>query len=418
MDPIIEVQYRRLVDEMAAQGIHVDAEFDEDGNPGCIFRDGVVVTRGDLDQVDRIAGHLGNHRVDLVPEAERGAADGIVELKISGLSVTEAVDRIAAREADRAAGDPPPAEVAPDHIIHICRICPAGEPLFTQRRTPFPPVQDSELGRDVVIAVCDTGLLPVDPATHPWLDGVTGEPGHLPPKRPDGVQPIGKYDGHGTFVAGVVRSMAPAATVTVGNHMQTAEAAVNSVFCNKLAQMIAAAPRTPDILVLSAGTLTKHNRPSVSWKHFHETVMAEHPNMVLIAAAGNNADDRSFWPAAFDWAYGVGALNGDRTMLADFSNFGVNADVFVQGEEMINAFPSGRYTYDEVDLAEATFTGMARWKGTSFATPLFAGMVAARMSLRGETAPVAADALLATAGSPANLLAGVGPALKGSWGPF
>lgn len=187
MDPIIEVQYRRLVEAMAAQGVHVDAEFDEAGNPGYIYRDGVVVTAGDLNDVDRVASHLGNHRVDLVPEKDRGAAEGIMELQISGMSVIEAVDRVAAREADRktrdAASDPPAAEVAPDHIIHICRICPAGEPKkVAGNAPPLPPVQEGDLGRGVLIAVCDTGLVPVDPATHPWLRGVTGEPDHLPPR--------------------------------------------------------------------------------------------------------------------------------------------------------------------------------------------------------------------------------------------
>lgn len=208
--------------------------------------------------------------------------------------------------------------------------------------------------------------------------------------------------------------MAPAAEVVVGNHMQTAEAAVNSVFCNKLAQMIDAAPRPPDILVLSAGTLTKGNKPSIAWTHFQKTVLAKNPGMVLIAAAGNNEDAVPFWPAAFDWAYGVGALNTDQTFRAAFSNFGDNAKVFVQGENLVNAFPSGVYTYDEEDPGTTVdFDGMAMWSGTSFATPLFAGMVAARMGRRkGETAYDAAEALLTTANGPENVVAGLGPALR------
>ena len=59
----------------------------------------------------------------------------------------------------------------------------------------------------------DTGWYPdaaSDPVTSKWLTGVTGEsdvypvPGEIP-----------AYGGHGTFIAGVVRCMAPLAEVYV-----------------------------------------------------------------------------------------------------------------------------------------------------------------------------------------------------------
>jgi len=69
------------------------------------------------------------------------------------------------------------------------------------------------------------------------------------------------------------------------------------------------------------------------------------------------------------------------------------------------------YTYDEPPRAGAReiFSGMARWSGTSFAAPVVVGLVAARMSRTGETAPQALTAVLQVA--LAQTIPGLGPAL-------
>ena len=60
------------------------------------------------------------------------------------------------------------------------------------------------------MVVIDTGLDPESPDRHPWMAGVTGDDD--PTITPGGLVP---YAGHGTFTAGVVRSVAPRAEVIV-----------------------------------------------------------------------------------------------------------------------------------------------------------------------------------------------------------
>jgi subtilisin family serine protease len=136
---------------------------------------------------------------------------------------------------------------------------------------------------------------------------------------------------------------------------------------------------------------------------------------ICLAPAGNSGFERPEFPAAFPEVIGVGALGGDWRGRATFSNFGPWVDVYAPGRDLVNAFATGTYDcyvypYGPNNGQPAqtrNFYGMAKWSGTSFSTPIVTGLIAARMSRTGESARLAAAAVLAEARSRA--IPGVGP---------
>ncbi len=323
------------------------------------------------------------------------------------LPVPEALHRLAdSREFD---DGPPP--FSPHHIFHITRTCPAVEPERPcgDDTAPWPPICSHEANEcprqeAVRIGVSDTGLLD-DIGAFGWLVGVRGEPDSLAVGAPGGPPRIPEYTGHGTFIAGVARSMAPESKIFVNNHFSSSGGELESVMIGKLFEL--ARTFDPEIINLSAGTNTWQNWGPLGLDAFHAT----YPAVTLVAAAGNDSSDRPFYPAALDWVVGVGALAADQAHRAWFSNYGDWVDVYAVGEGMVNAYAVGEYTYQEPPKrpSKQNFDGMARWDGTSFSAPLVAGLIADRMRRTGETSKEAADALLAAA--QAAPLQGVGPSL-------
>ena len=77
---------------------------------------------------------------------------------------------------------------------------------------------DTGAGTGVFVSVVDTGWWP--PAAHPgspspWLSGVDGDPETID------LNNIHPYAGHGTFIAGVVRTQAPAAEIRVEGFLRS-----------------------------------------------------------------------------------------------------------------------------------------------------------------------------------------------------
>jgi subtilisin family serine protease len=186
--------------------------------------------------------------------------------------------------------------------------------------------------------------------------------------------------------------MAPKSDVEVKALLIVAGAVVES---DLAANLLAAVQLDPAIICMSAGTTTRGGFSPI----LLETVCAEldrRGKTVLVAAAGNDGGTSYFYPAAFSrkWSSIVSVGAGDsKGNLASYSNRGWPT-VYAWGDDVVNAYPNITYVYEnpaEVgNINQATFTnGMALWSGTSFSTPLVAGLLAAQISRTNATPPVA-----------------------------
>ncbi len=300
-----------------------------------------------------------------------------------------------------------PGIAAPDHVLTAAQNmtpCSATEPQQVYPTAgPYPAVcRDG--GARVRIFQADTGLVAGADKTFPWLAGVHGDPDLR--TNPGGTSTILPYGGHGTFVAGVLRCMAPEAQIHVANIFDTAGSACESEVAKRLHEAFGFGF---EILHITASCHTRKNIPPLALEAFLE-LLRPYKGVVCVAEAGNNRTQRPAWPGAFPEVLSVGALATDWRHRADFSNYGGWVDVYAPGQKLINAFGSGTYTYKiPPNSGTATFSGLAQWSGTSFSAPIVTGLIAARMARCGESARKAADALLAEAR--ARTIPGVGPVL-------
>jgi hypothetical protein len=308
-----------------------------------------------------------------------------------------------------------PGKALPDHLMSVtdgggaATHCPATEPIPVPAGTgPQPGVSRSRCdGRGALVAVVDTGLLEGAVLSHPWMHGVQGETD--PIHGPGGTSGfIWRYGGHGTFIASIVRAMAPRAEVLVKRIFQKAGAVYESEMVRALLPVLDWAP---DVISLSAGTHTWKNHGLLSFHVFVDGPLREREDTVLVAAAGNDGEDWKFSPAEMKGVLSVGALGPPGDARAWFSNYGDWVDVYAPGQDLVHAYADGVYQYQETNPGTtATFHGMAKWSGTSFSTPVVSGLIAARMSGSGQSARDASESLLRLARAQA--LPGVGPVLR------
>jgi hypothetical protein len=288
-------------------------------------------------------------------------------------------------------------------------------------------------GRRPVVAVLDTGFGP-----HPWWDNqdqadpiIEGaqefqdmlaavEIGQLSPTQPnplssptetqDEIDPllglIDSHSGHGTFVSGLVHQLCPAAKIlslrVLHSDGYSSESAV-VLALNWLLEGVRSGERPIDVVSMSLGfyaeTATVPETEQV--RTLIEALTAE--GVLVVAAAGNDATTRPFMPAAFARGPGsaasgvelltaIGARNAAGVTTAAFSNWGEWVTAWAPGNALVSTVPvwegaatGGLALLDAAGLGpdqrsgpdpDDLRSGFAVWAGTSFATPVVAGILA------------------------------------------
>jgi subtilisin family serine protease len=289
-----------------------------------------------------------------------------------------------------------------------------------------------------VIAVLDTGISP-----HDWF-GITGRDTDIPPggfirvlkevqdaitasSREAGTgtrviedhwdadvpaNPLtGELDrhvGHGTFIAGIIRQVAPDSEVAVARVMAGDGVAYESDVLAALERLVeqVRAAQAPggnpadmiDILSISIGYYVETVEDEAETTEFAR-LLGELSDLgvLVVAAAGNDATTRPFFPAALAVTppsggglpvLSVGALNPNGTK-AFFSNQAPWVHAWATGAAVVSTFPKLRGStgpanvireLDRESLDPDDFTsGFAMWHGTSFAGPHAAAALANKL---------------------------------------
>jgi hypothetical protein len=356
------------------------------------FQKGVLMVPEEaLDKLLKALGRLGLGQKDA--RIEPIAGTGMVQVRIRS---KRPVDRL----IEELGGSIP---VEPSYVlfpaIHV-------KGFGAKRPTPAPRsmIPKSGLrgrGKGVNIGVVDLGFFDPAKAGHPrWattgivLDQVTDPPDpgitHYP------------FVGHGNAIIGILKQLAPAATVYTSTIESQPSDAPGGTTDRRLAEAIdrLLCERRIHILVIPFGGSTRHGTMPVT-----ERVLEPHLGATLVvASAGNDGLDPTVYPATDPDVVGTGAWKRRAAdlgwltkacnsvtspanalgslALADWSNKGISAQLGAAGVAVPAPFVTGTLKIRSgvqdapPGIRAANFRGWGLFTGTSFAAAVAAGCIA------------------------------------------
>lgn len=222
----------------------------------------------------------------------------------------------------------------------------------------------------------------------------------------DAEEPFGEVDlyskGHTLPIASIIATLAPAATVEAARTTDLDGVGTDVSAARRMATTLRRANPLPGVIVNAFGSpacgagiaFPGADMPPLGLQMVADAV-DRRDDALIVASAGNRSSPRPHYPAAFDGVLAVGALDtatGDPDgnawtspsrsgTPADFSNYGDWVDAWAPGVDLSTTHVDG-FSFE----GGQTIEGYALVKGTSFAAPYVAALIAEQMAASGDTA--------------------------------
>jgi len=224
-------------------------------------------------------------------------------------------------------------------------------------------------GENIVVAVIDNGV----EFEHPLFNNSFVSTGYdLIDKDDYAAEVSGSVYGHGTFVSGIIKRVAPDCKLLPIRAFD-GDGQSNSFDITKAIQLAINDSFGVDVINMSFGMYTSN--PAIE----DAISTANNLNIAIVAAPGNDNTVMTSYPAAYSGVIAVSAID-NFDIRAGFSNYGEYIDVCAPGVDVYSSL-AGEYEW-------------GTWSGTSFSAPMATGICALMKELEPDLTSIEIEEII------------------------